>query len=74
MRFCPPDVERVCWRHVEALSRLVIGFSVSGWLILRNKYIEMHGQQNIKKKSHRRHGSLSVVIVLCCQVEVSSTS
>ena len=24
--------------------------SASSWLILRNKYIEMHGQQNIKKK------------------------
>ena len=23
-------------------------FSASSWLILRNKYIEMHGQQNIK--------------------------
>jgi len=23
-------------------------FSASSWLILRNKYIKMHGQQNIK--------------------------
>ena len=28
--------------------RLIIKFSASSWLILRNKYIEMHGQQNIK--------------------------
>ena len=26
-------------------------FSASSWLILVNKYIEMHGQQNIKIKS-----------------------
>jgi len=25
-------------------------FSALSWLILINKYIEMHGQQNIKKK------------------------
>ena len=25
----------------------------SSWLILRNKYIEMHGQQNIKKKKKK---------------------
>ena len=27
---------------------LIIKFSASSWLILINKYIEMHGQQNIK--------------------------
>ena len=30
------------------VSSLIIKFSASSWLILRNKYIEMHGQQNIK--------------------------
>ena len=28
----------------------VMKFSASNWLTLINKYIEMHGQQNIKKK------------------------
>jgi len=28
--------------------KLIIKFSASSWLILINKYIEMHGQQNIK--------------------------
>jgi len=38
-----------CSKHVEAWNKLIIKFSASSWLILRNKYIEMHGQQNIKK-------------------------
>ena len=29
-------------------AKLIIKFSSSSWLILINKYIEMHGQQNIK--------------------------
>ena len=33
-------------------------FSASSWLILRNKYIEMHGHQNIKIQSG------------CCTVQV----
>ena len=32
----------------QALNKLIIKFSASSWLILGNKYIEMHGQQNIK--------------------------
>jgi hypothetical protein len=31
-------------------------------------------RQKKKKKSHRGHGSLSLVSVVCCQVEVSATS
>ena len=34
----------------KASNKLIIKFSASSWLILINKYIEMHGQQNIKKK------------------------
>ena len=49
IQFCPPDDEHMCSKHVEAWNKLIIKFCASGWLILRNKYIEMHGQQNIKK-------------------------
>ena len=42
------DDEHMCSKHVEAWNKLIIKFSASSWLILRNKYIEMHGQQNIK--------------------------
>ena len=38
----------MCLKHVEAWNKLIIKFSASSWLILINKYIEMHGQQNIK--------------------------
>ena len=37
-----------CFEHVLIFRRAK--FSASSWLILRNKYIEMHGLQNIKKK------------------------
>ena len=47
IQFCLPDDEHICSKHVEAWNKL-IKFSASSWLILRNKYIEMHGQQNIK--------------------------
>ena len=48
IQFCPPDDEHMCLKHVEAWNKLIIKFSASSWLILINKYIEMHGQQNIK--------------------------
>ena len=48
IQFCPPDDEHMCSKHVEAWNKLITKFSASSWLILRNKYIEMHGQQNIK--------------------------
>ena len=38
----------MCSKHVEAWNKLIIKFSASSWLILRNKYIEMHSQQNIR--------------------------
>ena len=48
IQFCPPDDEHMCSKHVEAWNKPTIKFSVSSWLILINKYIEKHGQQNIK--------------------------
>jgi hypothetical protein len=48
IQFSPPDDEHMCSKHVEAWNKLIIKFSASSCLILRNKYIEMHGQQNIK--------------------------
>ena len=47
IQFYPPDDEHICSKHVEAWNKLIIKFSAWSWLILRNKYIEMHGQQNI---------------------------
>jgi hypothetical protein len=50
-QFWPPDDEYVCSKHVEAWNKLIIKFSASSWLVLRNRYIEMHGQRNIKISS-----------------------
>ena len=50
IQFCPPDDEHMCLKHVEAWNKLITKFSASSWLLLINKYIEMHGQQNIKKE------------------------
>ena len=47
IQFCPPDDEHSCSKRVEARYKLIIKYSASSWLILRNRYIEMHGQQNI---------------------------
>ena len=49
VQFCPPDDEHVCSKHVEAWNKRIIKFSASSCLIFINKYIEMHGQHNIKK-------------------------
>ena len=38
----------MCSKYVQAWNKLIIKFSASSWLILINKYIEMHVQQNIK--------------------------
>ena len=48
IQFCTPDDEHMCSKHVEAWNKLITKFSASSWLILINKYIEMHVQQNIK--------------------------
>ena len=50
IQFCPPDDEHMCSKHVEAWNKIIIKFSASSWLILENKYTQMHSQQNIKKK------------------------
>ena len=36
-KFCPPDNEHICSKHVEAWSKLIIKFSASSWLILIKK-------------------------------------
>ena len=41
----------MCSKNAEAWNKLIIKFSASSCLISINKYIEMHGQQNIKKKT-----------------------
>ena len=51
IQFCPPDDEHMCSKHVEDWNKLIIKFRASSWLILINKCIEMHGQQNIKKNT-----------------------
>ena len=50
VQFCPPDDDHMFSKHVEAWNKRIIKFSASSWLILRNKYIEMHGRRNVKKK------------------------
>ena len=52
---CPPDDEHMCSKHVEAWTKLIITFSASGWVILINKYIEMHGQQNINNNNNNNN-------------------
>ena len=49
IQFCPPDDEHMWSKHVEAWNKLIIKFSASSCLILRNNYFEIHSQQNIKK-------------------------
>ena len=38
IQFCPPDGEHMCSKHVEASNKLIVKFSASSWLILRNHY------------------------------------
>ena len=54
----------MCSKHVEASSKLILKFSASSWLVLRNKYIEMHGQQNIKKKSMMMMMMMIIIIII----------
>ena len=37
IQFCLPDDEHLCSKHVEAWNKLIVKFSASSWLILRNK-------------------------------------
>ena len=60
--FCPPDDEHMSSKHVEAWNKLIIIFSASCWLILRNKYIDMHCQQNIEDSTECLQDSSLVTI------------
>ena len=62
IQFCTPDDQHMCSKHVEAWNKVIIKFSASSCLILRNKYIEMHGQQNIKQKPTRCNTNNLLVI------------
>ena len=37
IQFYPPDDEHMCSKQVEAWNKLIIKFSASSWLLLRNK-------------------------------------
>ena len=65
IQFCPPDDEHMFSKHVEAWNKLIIKFSASSCLILINKYIEMYGQQNIKKYIYFLASFLHNNILLC---------
>jgi len=41
-------------KHIKIKPQLIIKFSASSCLILRNKYIEIHGQQYIYKDNFFR--------------------
>ena len=48
IQFCPPDDGHMCSKHVEAWNNLIIKFSVSSWLILRNKlYCKTDGMHHL---------------------------
>ena len=68
-QFCPPDDEHMCSKHVEAWNKLIIKFIAPCWLLLINKYIEMYGQQIIKKKS--RHNMCYTVSLLIITIPVT---
>ena len=53
IQFCPPDDAHMCSKHVEFWNKVIIKFNSSSCWILINKYIEMHGQQNTKKKKEK---------------------
>ena len=72
IQFCPPDDEHMSSKHVEAWNKLIIKFSASSWLILRNKYIEMHGQQNIKNWITYQIIQLKSVIALGKELNILS--
>jgi hypothetical protein len=45
-QFCHPDDEHMCSKHVEARNKLIIKFSASSWLILRN-FVTYEGLSDI---------------------------
>ena len=46
VQFCPPDDEHLCSKLVEAWNKLIIKFSASSWLILRNKKLFVYYTYN----------------------------
>ena len=76
VQFWPPDDEHMCPKHVQAWNKLIIKFSASSWLILINKYIEMHGQQNIKIyiKLFLLHKIWSPIFTQSCKTDLSRSS
>ena len=60
----------MCSKHVEAWNKLIIKLSASSWLILRNKYIEMHGQQNIKKKKKLQRSQVACFRIRCWYLHI----
>jgi len=51
MQFWPPDDEHMCSKHVEAWNKTYCETNLCIKLVnYWDKYTEMHGQQNVKKK------------------------
>ena len=52
MQFWPPDDEHMCSKHVEAWNKLIVKQKILCIKLVNywDKYTEMHGQQNVKKK------------------------
>jgi len=51
IKFWPPDDEHMCSKHVEAWKKIIVKQILCIKLVKYwDKYTEMHGQQNVKKK------------------------
>ena len=52
MQFWPPDDEHMCSKHVEARNKIIVRQNILCIKLVNywDKYTEMHGQQNVKKK------------------------
>jgi hypothetical protein len=60
IQFCPPEDEHMCSKHVEAWNKLIIKFSASSWLILRNKQ-----ETTVHVESTGRSKSTAAVLHAC---------
>ena len=67
VQFWPPDDEHVCSTHVEAWNKLIIKFSASSWLILRQIYWHARSAK-YQNLSH----PLSLLLILM-SIRVAST-
>ena len=53
MQFWPPDDEHMCSKHVEAWNKTYCETNFVHKLVkYRDKYTEMHGQQNVNTQSN----------------------